>query len=138
MQGRRVAVATVLTGLLLLLDGVTGVLGAESLAGPGLQGAGVSALISVTLAFAFVDAGVTQWRTLDDTNRMGLVKLGLLGLVWGFWRVSGGGVAIVPAIVGMTWVVSQAALFSTPDESDEPHGDDDLEETARELPVVSR
>ncbi len=119
MQGRRIAIATILSGLLLLVDAVLAVATAESLGGAGFYGPGLASITSATLGFALVDTGVRSWDTEDGIDRVGVLKLGLTGIFWGFVRVGGGAGAIVPAIVGMTWVVSQAALFKEADEDED-------------------
>lgn len=129
MQGRRISVSSILCGLLLLLDGVLAIAGAESLGGAGFYGPGLAAIVSTALGFAFVDAGLSQWHTEDGENRTGLLKLGLTGIFWGFIRVSGGAGMIVPAIVGMTWVVSQAALFLVAEDEDEDEDEQQAVET---------
>ena len=125
-QGPRLGLAALITALLLLLDATVTILGAtDGLAGPGLQGPGIAALLSATLAFAFADAGLAQWKAPAGADRGGLVKLGLAGLFWGFVRVNAGDAIIVLAIVGMTWVVAQAALFTAPAEDEEEDEDAD-------------
>lgn len=115
MDSRRITAASILTALLLIVDAfwVLAHMGEDGL-GHDLSGAGSSALASTIFAFAFLDAGM---RDYPGIKRGSLTKLTLAGLLWAFWCIGAGDVAMIPAVVGMSWVLFVVTLWS-------PTGDD--------------
>lgn len=124
MNSRRIATASGLTALLFLLDGLIAVLhgGEHGLASHALTDAGVGGVISVVFGFAFADQAVRQWAAADDAARGLLLNLSLGAIFWGFVRVGAGDGAIVPAVIGATWVAFWTVMFS-PVADDEAHDD---------------
>jgi len=115
MDSRRITAASILTAFLLVADAYWALahMGEDGL-GHNMSGAGIGALASTLFAFAFLDAGV---RDYPGIKRSSLTKLSLVAIVWAFWRIGGGDVAMIPAIVGMCWVLFVVTLW-TPIEDD--------------------
>ncbi len=116
MDSRRITAASVLTAMLLIVDAFWALakMGEDGL-GHSMSGAGIGTLVSTLFAFAFLDAGM---RDYPGIKRGALTKLTLGGILWAFWRIGGGDVAMIPAVVGMTWVLFVVTLWS-PIEDDE-------------------
>ena len=91
----------------------------QGVAGQGLEGAGLGALLTGLLAFGLADAAGRQWRSEEGARRNAIVALGLLGILWGAVRVALGDPYIIPAVLGCTWLVFQAALFVRGEDPDE-------------------
>jgi len=122
MDSRRITAASILTALLLVADAFWALAHAgEHGLGHDMSGAGVGALASTLFAFAFLDAGMRDYPGIE---RGPLTKLTLAALVWAFWRVGNGDVAMIPAVVGMSWVLFVVTLW-TPIEEDEEDKDVD-------------
>jgi len=116
MDSKRISAACILTALLLVADAFWALAHAgEHGLGHDMTGAGVGALAATLFAFAFLDAGIRDYAGID---RGSLIKLALAGLVWGFWRIAADDVAMIPAIVGMSWVLFVVTLW-TPIEEEE-------------------
>jgi hypothetical protein len=132
----RIASASALTGALYLFAALAAVLHAgEHGLGHDFNGAGMAGVVHTLFALAFVDRAWLHRGQPDDAPRQDLFQLCLLALLWGFWRVGVADHAIVPAIVGTSWVLFSATLFSPIPEDDEEHedeapADDALESTA--------
>ena len=128
MDSRRITAASILTALLLVADAFWALAHAgEHGLGHDMSGAGVGALASTLFAFAFLDAGMRDYPGIE---RGPLTKLTLAALVWAFWRIGGGDVAMIPAVVGMSWVLFVVTLW-TPIEEDE-EGDYSLDQNDEE------
>jgi hypothetical protein len=123
MQHVRIAVAGTLTVVLLLVDVVAILVaaGEGGLTGVGLTGAGIGAVLSAAVAYGVADAVVHQWGSADGASRSAVMRICLIGMLWGCIRVGLGDAFVVPALFGLVWVFSQAWLFVEPaDEADAP------------------
>jgi len=121
MQHVRIAVAGALTVVLLLVDVVAILVaaGEGGLAGVGLAGAGIGAVLSVAVAYGVADAVVRQWGSANGASRSAVMGICLVGLLWGCIRVGLGDPFVVPALFGLVWLFTQAWLFAEPaDEAD--------------------
>ena len=116
MDSRRITAASILTALLLIADAFWALAHAgDHGLGHDMSGAGVGALASTLFAFAFLDAGMRDYPGIE---RGALTKLTLAGLVWAFWRIGADDIAMIPAVVGMSWLLFVVILW-TPIEEDE-------------------
>jgi hypothetical protein len=124
MHSVRIAISAAITVVLLLASAVASVAGDAELAGSALDGAGIGAVFTTMVALGLADAAARGWRQPDGGDRMPVVRIGLLGILWGCIRVGLGDPTIVPAIAGLTWCCVQGALFIEPKEEDEPEAPD--------------
>lgn len=124
MHSKRLAISGAITILCLMASAAVSLLGEGEVASHAFEGTGIGAVFTTLLALALGDAVARGWNQADGSNRMPVIKIGLLGIVWGCIRVGMGDVSMIPAITGLTWLCLQAALFVDPAEDPEQTTDE--------------
>jgi|GEM_PF-4011988 len=121
-RSHRIASASALTGLLFLAAALAALMHAgEHGLGHDMGGAGVAGVLHTLFALAFIDRAWLHRGEADDAPRSDLFKLGLVALLWAFWRVGAGDHVVIPAVVGISWTLFAATLFSPVPEDEDEH-----------------